>query len=29
MFKLLSRIFSLEQILDFVRSRRRTRAARY
>jgi hypothetical protein len=29
MLKLLSRIFILKQILDFVRSRRRTRAARY
>jgi hypothetical protein len=29
MLKLLSRIFILKQILDFVRSRRRTRAVRY
>jgi len=29
MFKLISRIFILKQVLDFFRSRRRTRAPRY
>jgi hypothetical protein len=29
MLKLLSRIFILKQVLDFLRSRRRTRTARY
>jgi hypothetical protein len=29
MFKLISRIFLLKQVIDFFRSRRRTRTARY
>jgi hypothetical protein len=29
MFKLIARIFVLKQVIDFVRSRRRTRSTRY
>jgi hypothetical protein len=29
MFKLISRLFLLKQVVDFFRSRRRTRTARY
>jgi hypothetical protein len=29
MFKLISRLFVLKQVVDFFRSRRRTRTARY
>jgi hypothetical protein len=29
MFKLIARIFLIKQVIDFFRSRRRTRATRY